>query len=63
MFICEISGCINLVCQKLGSVGPVQRKIKFPSPYMIKIFELQTGSIFVTLQNYFVRDLLMAASK
>ena len=32
MFISEISVIIIiLVCQKLGSVGPVQQKIKLPS--------------------------------
>ena len=31
MFICEIS-IIILICQKLGSVGPVQQKIKLSSP-------------------------------
>ena len=30
MLICEIS--IFLICQKLASVGPVQQKIKLPSP-------------------------------
>ena len=29
MFICEISITI-LICQKLGSVGPVPQKIKLP---------------------------------
>ena len=34
MFICEISIIIiTLICQKLESVGPVQQKIKLPSPY------------------------------
>ena len=32
MFICEISIIIILIYQKLGSVGPVQQKIKLPSP-------------------------------
>ena len=32
MFIQEIS-IIILVCRKLGSVGPVQQKIKLPSSY------------------------------
>ena len=32
MLICEIS--IILIYRKLGSVRPVQRKIKLPSPYM-----------------------------
>ena len=32
MFICEISIIIILICQKLGSVGPVQQKIKCSSP-------------------------------
>ena len=32
MFICEISIIIILICQKLGSVGPVQQKIKLPLP-------------------------------
>ena len=31
MFIKEISIIIILVCRKLGSVGPVQQKIKLPS--------------------------------
>ena len=32
MFISEIS-IIILICQKLGSVVPVQQKIKLPLPY------------------------------
>ena len=32
MFICEISIIIISICQKLRSVGPVQQKIKLPSP-------------------------------
>ena len=31
MFLCEIS--IISICQKLGSVGPMQQKIKLPLPY------------------------------
>ena len=31
MFICEIS-IIILICQKLELVGPIQQKIKLPSP-------------------------------
>ena len=27
MYICEISTIIVLICQKLGSVGPVQQKL------------------------------------
>ena len=30
MFICEIR--IILICQKLQLIGPVQQKIKLPSP-------------------------------
>ena len=31
MFICEISNIIIiLICQKLGTVGPVQQKFKLP---------------------------------
>ena len=30
--MCEISIIIILICRKLESVGPVQRKIKLPSP-------------------------------
>ena len=38
MFICEISIIIIiLICQKLRLVGPVQQKIKLPSPYPLKI--------------------------
>ena len=36
-FICEISIIIILICQKLGSVVPVQQKIKLPSPYMLLV--------------------------
>ena len=32
MFKCEIS-IIILICQKLGSVGPVQQRIKLSLPY------------------------------
>ena len=32
MHVCEISIIIILICQKLGSVRPVQQKIKLPSP-------------------------------
>ena len=38
MFICEIS--IILICRKLGPVGPVQQKIKLPSPKGLKIYLL-----------------------
>ena len=31
MFLGEISIIIILICQKLGTVGPVQQKIKLPS--------------------------------
>ena len=30
MFICEINVIIILICQKLGTGGPVQQKIKLP---------------------------------
>ena len=32
-FVCEISSIIILICQKLGLIELVQRKIKLPSPY------------------------------
>ena len=32
MFICEITIIIILICLKSESVGPVQQKIKLPSP-------------------------------
>ena len=32
ILICEISIIIILICQKLGSVLPVQQKVKLPSP-------------------------------
>ena len=32
MLICEISIIIILICQKLGSVGPVKQKMKLPVP-------------------------------
>ena len=32
MFMGEISIIIILICQKLGSVRPLQQKIKLPSP-------------------------------
>ena len=35
MYICEISFNIILICQKLGSVQPVQKKIKLPLPYRV----------------------------
>ena len=38
MFMCEISITIILICQKLGSVGPIQQKVKLPSP---KVFIIQ----------------------
>ena len=63
MFIRKISIIIILIWQRLRSVGPVQQKTKLPLPYMIRIFDMQIGSIFVTLQNYFVRDLAVATSK
>ena len=31
----EISIIIILISRKLGSVGPVQQKIKLPSPYSV----------------------------
>ena len=36
MLISEISIIINLICQKLSSIEPVQQKIKLPSPNNIK---------------------------
>ena len=35
MFICKISIIIILICQKLGSVGPIQQKIKLHSPNIV----------------------------
>ena len=32
MFICKIDMVIILICPKLGSVGPVELKVKLPSP-------------------------------
>ena len=37
MFFCEISIIIILICQKLGLIGPVQQKIKLPSPNYLKL--------------------------
>ena len=34
MFICEISIIIILICRKLRSIGPIQQKIRLPSPNM-----------------------------
>ena len=39
MFLCEI-GIIILVCQILGSVGPIQEKIRLPLPYFIMIVDI-----------------------
>ena len=36
MLISEISIIINLICQKLSSIEPVQQKIKLPLPNNIK---------------------------
>ena len=36
MLICEISIIIILICQKIGSDGPIQQKIKLPLPYRKK---------------------------
>ena len=36
MLISEISIIINLICQKLSSIEPVQQKIKLPSRNNIK---------------------------
>ena len=33
VFTCEVSIIIILIYQKLGSVGPIQQKIKLPLPY------------------------------
>ena len=41
MFVCEISIIIILICQKLGSVGPVQQKIKLSSHIEPTLFILQ----------------------
>ena len=35
MLICEINIIIILTCRKLEWVGPVQQKIKLPSPYLL----------------------------
>ena len=48
MSICEISIIIILICQKLGSVGPVQQKIKLPSPY-------ELYCTFVLLSKHHIR--------
>ena len=37
MYICEISIIIIMICQKLGSLGLVQQKIKLPLPYICYI--------------------------
>ena len=44
LFTCEIS-IIILICKKLGLFGPVQQKIKLPSPY-IKFQEDQRTLFF-----------------
>ena len=38
MFFCEISIIIILIFQKLGLIGPVQQKIKLPSPNYLKLY-------------------------
>ena len=47
--ICEIGILINVICRKLGSVGPVQQKIKLPSLYddlnNMKVFMTETWSL------------------
>ena len=35
----EISIIIILIYRKLGSVGPVQQKIKLPSPYSVYVLK------------------------
>ena len=52
--MCEISTIIVLICQKIGSVGPVQQKIKLPSPKQLLTFtkfeNLETTIQINTLQ-------------
>ena len=49
MFTCEIS-IIILICQKLGLVGPVQQKIKLPSPYN-KFGSIETRHIVIMIRK------------
>ena len=42
----EVSIIIILIYQKLGSVGPVQQKIKLPSPYFVMVFNYCLLSLF-----------------
>ena len=52
MFICKISIVIILICRKLGSVGPVQQKIKLPSSEtLIKYFHLKKNWVHYFSQH------------
>ena len=44
---CEISVIIILICQKLGSVGPVQQKIKLPSPYICSYYWTNSEQLLI----------------
>ena len=48
MHICAI-GIIILICQKLGLVGPMQQKIKLPSPHDIFDFLIFNGFLEIPL--------------
>ena len=50
MFTCEISIIIILICQKLGSHGPIQQKIELPSPYIAIYF---FSNLFPTIQRLY----------
>ena len=49
MFICEISIISILICQKLGSVGSVQQKVRLPSH---KLSSLKNVKILICINFY-----------
>ena len=56
MFICETSIIIIiiLICQKLGSVEPVQQKLKLPSSYMLIDMENSHALMFKALKSIYI---------
>ena len=45
MFICEEISIIFLICQKLGTVGPVQQRIELPLPYSTFICTFESKKV------------------
>ena len=49
MYICEIS---ILICQKLGLVGPIQQRIKLPSPSVTSFTKLSHSNFSANIAKF-----------